>query len=69
MEKVTLKVEGMSCSHCKAAVEKALKGTAGVQDAEVDLASKTVSVTYDTGKVGRDGLMKAVSDAGYDVVG
>lgn len=64
-----MKVEGMSCGHCKAAVEKALKGIAGVQDAEVDLAAKSVAVTYDPGKVGREDLAKAVADAGYDVVG
>lgn len=69
MEKITLKVEGMSCGHCKAAVEKALKGIAGVQDAEVDLASKLVTVTYDAGKVGREAMAKAISDAGYDVAG
>jgi len=64
---MTLKVEGMSCGHCKAAVEKTLKGTAGVQDAEVDLSAKSVTVTYDPGKVGREDLTKAVVDAGYDV--
>lgn len=69
MDKISLKVEGMSCGHCKAAVEKALKGTAGVQDAEVDLAAKAVTVSYDSAKVGRDGLVKAITDAGYEVVG
>lgn len=67
MDKITIKVEGMSCGHCKAAVEKALKETAGVNDAEVDLASKSVEVTYDSDKVGRESLVKAIAGAGYDV--
>ena len=32
-----LKVEGMMCTHCKAAVEKACKAVPGVVDAVVDL--------------------------------
>ena len=35
MEKKML-IEGMKCMHCKANVEKALKGVAGVTDAEVE---------------------------------
>lgn len=68
MEKTTFKVEGMSCGHCKAAVEKALQQTAGVNDARVDLAAGTVTVTFDPGKVGRQDLTKAITDAGYEVV-
>ncbi|MCL6638360.1 MAG: copper ion binding protein [Firmicutes bacterium] len=69
MEQVTLKVEGMSCSHCKAAVEKALKGVPGVQGADVDLAAKTVKVSYDGKKAGKNDLARAIAEAGYDVVG
>lgn len=64
MEKITLKVEGMMCGQCKAAVEKALKSTAGV-----DLASKAVTVSYDPGKTRLDDIVKAVANAGYNVVG
>jgi len=32
MEKTVLKVEGMSCGHCKNAVEKALKSKNGVSE-------------------------------------
>jgi len=66
MKKV-LVVEGMSCGHCKAAVEKALKSVAGVENAVVDLNSKTAEVTL-TGEVSGDALSKAVTDAGYEVV-
>ena len=58
----------MSCGHCKAAVEKALKGIAGVQGAEVDLDAKVVKVSYDDDKTGKSDLVKAITDAGYDVV-
>ncbi len=65
MKKV-LKVEGMSCGHCKAAVEKALKSIDGVENAVVDLANKSADVTL-TKEVSSDVLSKAVTDAGYDV--
>jgi copper chaperone len=67
MDKITFHVDGMSCGHCKAAVEKALKGLGGVQAAEADLAAKTVTVTYDANKASRDALVAAITDAGYEV--
>ena len=66
MKKI-LKVEGMSCGHCKAAVEKALKAVDGVESAEVDLSNKSAEVTL-TKEVGDDVLVKAITDAGYEVV-
>ncbi len=65
--KKTLKVEGMSCGHCKAAVEKALKGIDGVDNAVVDLNSKTAEVTLNK-DINNDVLSSAVTEAGYDVV-
>lgn len=66
MKKV-LKVEGMTCGHCKMAVEKALKSVDGVENAVVDLANKSAEVTL-TKEVNDDVLKKAVEDAGYEVV-
>jgi len=66
MKKI-LKVEGMSCGHCKAAVEKALKAVDGVEDAVVSLEEKTVQVTLNK-EVPDHVLTKAVTDAGYEVV-
>lgn len=66
MKKV-LKVEGMSCGHCKAAVEKALKAVDGVENAVVDLGSKTAEITL-AEEVAEDILVKAVEDAGYEVI-
>ncbi len=66
MKKV-LVIEGMSCMHCKARVEKALKAVSGVSDASVDLEKKTAVVTSDTSLDGSV-LKKAVEDAGYEVL-
>lgn len=68
MEQVVIKVDGMTCKHCKMAVEKALQGVPGVQEADVDLAGKKVKVTYDADKSGKTDLDRAITDAGYSVV-
>ncbi|AET66259.1 copper chaperone [Desulfosporosinus orientis DSM 765] len=62
MSQTTLKVEGMTCNHCKMHVEKALQGVNGVEAVQVDLAAKTAIVT---GAADRAELIKAVSEAGY----
>ncbi len=57
-------VEGMTCSHCKMSVEKALKMVKGVKSAEADLDKKLVRVRADSG-VYLDSLKEAVRNAGY----
>ena len=67
MEKV-LKVDGMMCQHCKARVEKALSAVEGVSACTVDLQAKTAACTL-RADVADEVLTKAVTDAGYDVLG
>ncbi|MBC2070422.1 heavy-metal-associated domain-containing protein [Listeria seeligeri] len=67
MEKLTLKIEGMTCGHCKARVTKALAEVDGVTDAKVSLEEGTATVEFETGKVTEDSLIDAVEDAGYEV--
>ena len=59
-------VNGMMCPHCKAMVEKVCKAVAGTVDAVVDLQAKNVTVTGDADVAA---LKKAITDAGYEVVG
>ncbi len=59
-----LKIEGMTCNHCKMRAEKALQGVSGVESVKVDLASKEAVIT---GNAERANLVKAVVDAGYSV--
>ena len=65
MSQTILKVEGMTCNHCKMTAEKALQGVSGVESVKVDLAAKEAVVT---GEAERATLVKAVVDAGYSVV-
>ena len=68
MRKVTLSVAGMSCAHCKAAVEKELDGLAGVVGSNADFEGGTVEVRYDEARVSMNDLRSAVVEAGYQVM-
>ncbi len=68
MPKKELKVEGMSCEHCRAAVETALKTLDGVNEVEVQLETGTVTVDYDEGRGAEEELSEAIQNAGYKVV-
>ncbi len=62
----TMKIEGMMCPHCQAAVTKALNAIEGVK-AEVNLEKKEAYVeAADT--VAKETLTQAVTEAGYEVV-
>ena len=67
MEK-TLKIEGMMCMHCSGRVQKALEAIDGVVSANVSHETGTAVVTLNQ-NVSDDVLKKAVTDAGYQVVG
>ncbi|MBR3742844.1 MAG: heavy metal translocating P-type ATPase [Clostridia bacterium] len=67
MEK-TLKIEGMMCMHCSGRVQKALEAIDGVVSANVSHETGTAVVTLSQ-NVADDVLKKAVTDAGYEVVG
>jgi len=67
MKQINFIVEGMTCGHCKAAVEKILSQISGVTDVKVDLASKEVNVVYDTGQTSMKAFKTAIKDAGFEV--
>ena len=63
----TLKVEGMSCGHCKARVEKALNAVEGVENASVNLETKEVTIKLNK-DINDETLISAVTDEGYEVI-
>lgn len=64
----TIKIEGMMCSHCEAAVKKALEAIDGVLSAEASHEKKTAVVTLSK-DVPNEVLKKAVEDKDYTVLG
>jgi copper chaperone len=67
MTEKTFDVAGMSCGHCKAAVEDELNELSGVEKANADVATGTVEVSYDEGTVTTEDLLGAIQEAGYTV--
>ncbi len=67
--RIELPVIGMTCANCARAVERALeKKLDGVSSASVNLASESVSVTYDPGATDAAAMSAAVERAGYRLV-
>lgn len=58
-------IEGMSCGHCKARVEKALGELEGITSVVVDLENKTATIE---GEAPEDVIRETIDDAGYDVI-
>lgn len=67
-EHATLKIGGMSCAACSAAVENALKNAEGVLWANVNIATEKASIEFDPTKVDRDELARIVYETGYEVL-
>lgn len=65
---ILMRVEGMSCNHCKMTVEKALLAVPGVVDATVSLDRQAAEVTAGA-NVPDLTLIQAVEAAGYQVKG
>ncbi len=60
----TFTVPDISCGHCVDAITSAVTPLSGVTAVNVDVDTKTVTVTGGE----RDGIVAAIDEAGYDVV-
>jgi copper chaperone len=67
MTEKTLRVPGIHCGHCKAAVEGELSKIPGVASSNADVDKGTVEVSYDERTVTTEDLEYAIEEAGYDV--
>ncbi|PEJ56803.1 MULTISPECIES: cation transporter [unclassified Bacillus (in: firmicutes)] len=62
-----LKVDGMTCGHCKAAVMKAVEGVSGTNNIIVSLENKEVTFNYSNSET-VEKVKEAIEDQGYDIV-
>lgn len=65
MGQVTLQVEGMTCGHCVASVEKTLRTLPGVHDAKANLDAGTAVVSIDD-SADVSAMTAALTKAGFD---
>ena len=66
MERVTMKIEGMSCGHCVGSVKKALSALDGVAVEQVAIGQAVIR--HDPAVTSTDVIAQAVEDEGYAVV-
>lgn len=68
MMKETIKVNGMSCSHCVNAVEGSVSKLAGVSFVKVNLEDGLVTVEFDNEKTSIEQIRETIEEQGYDVL-
>ncbi|NLM98344.1 MAG: heavy-metal-associated domain-containing protein, partial [Halanaerobiaceae bacterium] len=68
-EKVTIKIGGMTCASCSAAVERALNRAEGIYQASVNIATERAVVEYDPERISREELREIIKNTGYELLG
>lgn len=67
MVKQSFAVKNMMCAMCVAHVRKAIESLEGVKDVNVNLASNSALIEYDSQKITPEQIKQAVVAAGYDM--
>lgn len=68
MQKIKLKISGMSCQHCVKTVTDALTALEGVQRAKVNLRKGEAVVRFDELSVTPVNLRDAITQAGFEAL-
>lgn len=63
MEKITLKIEGMTCGHCEKSVDRIIKGIEGVSECSVSIKDSSAEVTFDNSKTNKQSIIKTFNDS------
>ncbi len=61
-------IAGMMCAVCAGAVEKTLKETPGVEEAQVNFAASTATVSWNSAMTSPEKLAESVNGAGYTMI-
>lgn len=64
---VILSVPGISCDHCKKAIEAAVADLEGVDEVVVDVGARSVEVAFDRERVSLTRIEEAIAEEGYEV--
>ena len=66
--KTTIKIMGMHCASCANTIEKALKKSKGIVDANVNFAAEKATVEFDENKINQEEIEKIIEKTGYKVI-
>ena len=67
-EKTIIKIGGMTCASCSQTIEKTLKNTACVIEANVNLASEKATIEYNPRTIKYENLTKVIESTGYQAL-
>jgi Cu+-exporting ATPase len=68
-KKAILKIGGMTCASCAQTIENTLKQTAGIAEANVNLATEKAVITYDPETIDYQTIKRTIESTGYQVLG
>ena len=67
MDIKVIKVQGMTCNHCKATVEKGIMGIPGIKEVDINLQQEKVTISADN--IDLEKVKQAVEGLGYSYAG
>ncbi len=65
MEKIEMHIEGMHCGSCAVGIQMLTSQIDGVKSAEVSWEGKKGVFEFDSSKVKKEDLVKAIAELGY----
>lgn len=65
MEKIELKIDGMHCGACATGIQMLTSQMDGVASSFVDYDGKKGTFEFDSAKVTKEQIIKAISELGY----
>lgn len=65
MEKIEMHIEGMHCGSCATGIQMLTSQMDGVGEVFVDYNDKKGTFEFDSSKVSKDDLVKAIEELGY----
>lgn len=68
MGNIEIRITGMSCAGCVAAVTRKLQTQPGIANVEVQLQPGLARVSYDPAQTSVAALENAIEEAGFDVI-
>lgn len=68
MEKLHINIEGMHCGACATGIQMLVSQMDGVSSIMVDYDKKSGEVEFDSAKVKKEDIFKAIAELGYKAV-
>ena len=64
---ITINIKGMHCNSCKMLIEDALEDL-GTKQAEVDMKTKTITITYNKDELDLNKIIETIKAEGYSII-